>query len=252
MGDEMERVPIRKALQELISRASSADFQSRVETAERQRAAETRRRHEELRAVKRRTTLERSGLALLPKDLEMVLAKALDESDPVKVVRGWLLGVHAGRHAPRTLVLSGPLGVGKTLAAAELIAWGADVLDHGPADLRALSADPWPHVATSPDELARAFEPHRRDGRDRYIVEARILVLDDLGTEQHGRFAGAFAEVVNRRLSDPRALTLINSNLGREVIERRYDERTIDRLRDPLIAAWAESRGESLRTRRGA
>lgn len=128
------------------------------------------------------------------------------------LVRRWLTRASApvGGPVPQFLALCGPTGIGKTVAAA----WAIAEVGQG--------------IAISSTELMQA-----RKERAAALWGARILVLDDLGTEQDepGKFASALYDLINKRQRERWMLTLITSNLSRTALVARYDARTVQRIR---------------------
>ena len=151
-----------------------------------------------------------------------------DERQPaITFVKSW------GVEANSALVLSGPIGSGKTTAAA----WWAM---HRRPSTRFLRAA----------EFA-TMSRYDAEARQRW-ADARALVLDDLGTEYldaKGSFLVDLDELVDRFYAHRRPL-LITTNCTRDEFRRRYGERVYDRLRE--CGAWKSASGESLRRRRSS
>jgi DNA replication protein DnaC len=128
------------------------------------------------------------------------------------------------------LVLAGPKGCGKTVAAAR---WAlAQPIGKFPLFVRAAT------FATS----SRYGEEHRR------FVDSPDLVLDDLGAEYvdaKGSFLTDLDELVDTFYGAKRRRLLITTNIRVDDFARRYGERITDRLRER--GQWFESGGESLR-----
>lgn len=126
------------------------------------------------------------------------------------LVRQWLAS------AKPVLVLFGTVGVGKTVAAAS-----------------ALAAHPGRYT-----EAADACSLHRdRDRRDewRRLTRCELLVLDELGTEPNAAHAvETLQAIVNARQALPRR-TLIMGNLDGAAFAKRYDPRTVSRLRKQAV-----------------
>ncbi len=63
-----------------------------------------------------------------------------------------------------------------------------------------------------------------------FVLEADLLILDDLGAEFPTQFTSAtIYNIINSRMIEGRP-TIINSNLDMKTIEARYSERTVSRL----------------------
>lgn len=148
---------------------------------------------------------------------------ALDEEGREAIVRGQerpTRALHLVRQwlASRkpVLVLVGSVGIGKTVAAGH-----------------ALASRPGRYL-----EAPEACLLHRdRDGREawRRLIRCELLVIDELGTEPHaGMAAETLQAVINVRQALPRR-TLIMGNLSRLTLEKRYDARTVSRLRKHAV-----------------
>lgn len=201
------------AFASLRARFESAEFQSLLV------ARESAVREADLRMERnrRRVAVVASGVAVTPEDLESIVADTLEPTTALRYVRSWLTRAttpEPGRPAMRFLGLLGGTGIGKTVACA----WAIAKLGSG--------------VAVKAEELGRVLLGFKRDqaAADR-ILKARLLVIDDLGTEEMRGFSTALYESVDHRLSQAWALTAITSNLGLEAFEAKYESRTISRLR---------------------
>lgn len=161
-----------------------------------------------------------AGAAILSSDREAIVRGTLTTTHALRVVQAWH-GLYAGAGdslAARPefvpfLTLYGPTGRGKTVAAAWLLATEGGL-----------------YVSVA-ELCKRVTSSHWRDTpwADR-VLRSRVVVLDDVGTEQDDGRAAMF-EFVNRRQGLTRAMTLITSNLtGREDFLQRYEERTVRRL----------------------
>lgn len=128
------------------------------------------------------------------------------------------------------LILSGPKGVGKTVAAA----WWSLRRKAAPLFLRA--------------STFAASSRYNRDERERWMG-ASALVLDDLGAEYvdaKGSFLVDLDELVDVFYGDKRPL-LITTNCGAGAFKERYGERIADRIRE--CGAFFEWSGPSFRGR---
>lgn len=127
------------------------------------------------------------------------------------------------------VVISGPKGVGKTVAATW---WAAQRRDR---------------VQFVRASALLASSRYDREARDDLLSSA--LVLDDLGAEYadpKGSFAADLDELVDVFYASMRPL-LITTNCDRETFKDRYGERIADRLRE--CGRWISVTGESMRRR---
>jgi DNA replication protein DnaC len=128
------------------------------------------------------------------------------------------------------LVIAGPAGCGKTVAAT----WWAARQDHAPAFVRATTF--------------AASSRYDRDTRATWF-EASALVLDDLGAEYldaKGSFLVDLDELVDVFYGDRKPL-LITTNCSAIDFGRRYGERVVDRIRE--CAAFWSTDDKSMRSR---
>ncbi len=126
------------------------------------------------------------------------------------------------------LVLMGPVGTGKTLAACS---W-----------LRSWEGDGFMTAA----ELARW--PRYDMAAMKRLLEKGRLVVDDLGTEymdDKGNFLAVFDEFVNTRCANMKQ-TIITTNLAPEAFRARYGERITDRIVE--CGRFVSVAGESMRS----
>lgn len=174
-----------------------------------------------------------------------ILTNRCRDEKPLMRVRAWYAKRHPSNpdeqpSGPPWVFLCGPRGVGKTTAAAWVLARQRGVM----VTMSTLLADFAAWKRARPDErYASAFERHKR---------ASVFVLDELGMERD-RDADTAREamfaLVNARQSR-RTDTIVLTNLSREMLIARvregvYDERTHDRLRGLAVVLGFE--GESLR-----
>ncbi len=205
--------PVGAAFAALRARFDSPEFQALLEAREPAvREAEAR-----MERNRRRTAVVGSGIAVTPEDLEAIVADTLEDTRPLRYVRTWLTKAttpEPGKPAMRFLGMLGGTGIGKTVACA----WAIAKLGSG--------------ACVKAEELGRTLLGFKRDQAavDR-ILKARLLVIDDLGTEEMRGFATALYECVDHRLSQGWALTAITSNLEQTAFEAKYESRTVARLR---------------------
>lgn len=127
--------------------------------------------------------------------------------------------------APRSLLLLGPTGRGKSFAATWLVA------ELGATWIAATEC----RVAGWDDLRPKA-------------VDARVLVLDDLGREATDWSARELADVLELRHNRGR-LTVATSNLPSKRLLERYGERLASRWRDPRMTVTVDVLGPDLRLR---
>jgi chromosomal replication initiation ATPase DnaA len=216
IDDPMERV---NAL------AKDAAARAPTDPAPRPRQATTRR---ESTPEERSARLESSGIraAITPQDYDRIVRGRADAIFPTAALtktQHWFESFHREREAPYKpyLTLYGLTGRGKTLAGAWLIG------EEGGLYVEA-------------EELREVFVGgYRTEKRRELILQARVVVLDDLGTEDNDAHAQrAFYRFVNRRQGMSKGMTMITTNLAlvgpKERPElgllTRYDDRTTGRL----------------------
>lgn len=153
------------------------------------------------------------------------VARAASDTQPVRDVRAWSRVNRDG-----ILVLAGPKGTGKTVAAT---VWALEQ-SFQPVFMRA----------------AAFASSSRYDRESRQLWEgAHGLVLDDLGAEYSdakGSFVADLDELVDVFYAAKRTL-LITTNLLPDDFRRRYGERIVDRFAE--CGTWITCTGPSLRGR---
>lgn len=179
----------------------------------------------------------RMAIAGVP-DLAIQHSRAPEDTEATRAARQFLQGTQT------FLVLCGERGLGKTTAAAVVV---REYLRRDALTSRPTSADP---PAPALFERATSFaRMSAYDAEDRRYFEslcrARLLVLDDVGTETLAGVATALLdELVDTRYGHRRRM-VITSNLSPAAIRARYGERIADRLRESgLVVALA---GASMR-----
>lgn len=199
------------------------------------------REEQQRRAVaeyRRRERVHALDAPLRPRDVEMLLRRELDESEPLAVVKAWARGLRDGS-APPFLILSGSAGVGKTLAAC---CW----LTHAPAGQER-------GVYVRMRDLAESFTADYGEPSDAWRKAMRTpwLVVDEMSHErterQLNRGRDVVFELLDRR-GTGRHATILISNETVDGLIRRYgenDQRMAGRLRADALAV--EFTGESLR-----
>lgn len=160
-------------------------------------------------------------------DILALRAPRLDESVALAAAKRFLGAPQQA--ALRFLLLSGGVGVGKTLAASYVVRDEARRFDwNGQAS---------GGVAVEPIQFVRAGELTRIDSRDRLdtqrldgMAKCRLLVVDDAGDEGGPIGRGALAETLLRRDAGARR-TVITTNLTLEKFAEIYGGALVDRIR---------------------
>jgi DNA replication protein DnaC len=194
--------------------------------------AELRAREERMR---REALLAEASPAITPEDIAAIVDGKLKKTKSLGHVRQWLeiaWGTRESRtgRPVRFLALVGAVGVGKTVAAAYALAHEPGLYVTAEELRRRLCSSNW-----------RDFDWQAR------VLRARLVVVDDLGAESREGSREALFELVNRRMGEERALTLLTGNLTESELIERYDARTIDRLQ--YVGIIVEIAGESMRKR---
>ncbi len=203
---------------------------SPVETVSRLEAA-TRRRFEEL---------TRWGLPY--REVLLVMGhdqKPLRETEAVAAARSFLRDAATGGN--NILVLAGPVGVGKTVAAVYVADTADPVLKFG---MRwSESQRPiFRHVT----ELVAMGLYDDKEVRAQ-LAASKVTVLDDLGVEyqdKSGVYLSFLDWLLDRRYGSG-GFTVLTTNLAAEKFREQYGERIYDRLRER--ASWCDIVHESLR-----
>lgn len=154
----------------------------------------------------RSRALEAAEPSLTDEDLRLLISDTADLTAPLRAVHGFM-----SSPAP-LLVLHGGIGTGKTLAACKAIAMRGG------------------HFVSAMD-LAGIFTSYQRIGRKEELLQARVLVVDDIGQElDASRLTPILTELINRRRSHGRR-TIWTSNLSPDDIRLRYaDDRLWSRV----------------------
>lgn len=166
----------------------------------------------------------RQRLELVPLREREILRAGRDKSPPLKntaalaAVREWL----AASPRPALLMLAGPTGIGKTVAACYAIAKLGGM-------------------------YARSYALTRPGFDIDAAQAAEVLVLDQSGREHVGPSAfgmAALEEIIDGRYAS-RLPTILVCNLTREQWESRYDDIIAERMRGD--GQWVQLDGDSLR-----
>jgi DNA replication protein DnaC len=146
---------------------------------------------------------------------------------------------------PNILVLAGPKGVGKTCA-------GVYVADVADPPLRfglrwSEKQHPIFRHVTDLSAMGLFDRDAKEDARRQQLVTAKVVVLDDLGTEYQdkgGLFLALLDWFLDKRYGSG-GITVVTTNLGAEEFRAAYGERIYDRLVERC--AWRDINHESLR-----
>jgi DNA replication protein DnaC len=144
-------------------------------------------------------------------------------------------------YACTCLVLSGGVGVGKTVAAACAARYLC--VEASTDEVRFYSAG---------SLISRLLDPATRSEAMRAAVEADELLVDDVGSsylKRDGLAVGLFEEIVIAREAD-QAPMFITTNLGPEHFRAVLGARVYDRIRGPW-GRWVDVDGPSRRRKRG-
>lgn len=154
----------------------------------------------------------------------------------------FLTEAHGGR--ANMVVLAGPVGTGKTVAAVSMLESGDPRLPFG----KAWGNEAGPMFLHATELLAMGL--YDEDEKRRQIKLSKAVVLDDLGAEYmdgKGVWQCFIDWFINAR-SGAAGFTAITTNLPSEIFRQRYGERTFDRLRE--VAMWFDVVGPSMRAPR--
>jgi len=159
---------------------------------------------------------------------EAIVGGRLRPTEALRAVRSWW----SHRETPWAIV-SGPRDVGKSVAAAALLA------EHD-------------GLWMSSNEVVQAFagmfgESLAQQARAK---GAGLLTIDELGVEDDpARMLGALLQLLNARASTRRTPVLATTNLTLELLLRRYPEPRLQSRINELVT-WVPVHGESLRPSR--
>lgn len=204
---------------ETVWDAETCDWVPRMELAKR---ALARQRRETERKF------EESGCAVTDTVLAALRAEKLNTTDATDALAQWW-GQRRKLEKP-WLVLSGPAGVGKTVAVAHML-WTL-----GGRFVRA-------------DELVRLFASMFGDQYDKQqeLRDAGSLVIDDVGGElDQTRMLPALLDLLDSRKSAYNRPTIVTTNLSKKDFAERYkNERLMSRMAESVH--WVSLTGEDLR-----
>lgn len=159
---------------------------------------------------------ELTGRGIPDKCAQRIARSGIEETKAVK----------ACRRDERIVVLSGPPGVGKTVAASEAAMGGQFI---------------------KAAKLARTS--YYDDAAMQNLERPAMLVIDDLGTEYNdakGMFTAILDSLIDTRYA-ANLRTVITTNLNAKAFTERYGERVVDRIRE--AGSFVELAGNSMRRR---
>jgi DNA replication protein DnaC len=162
------------------------------------------------------------------------VARRADETQPavVSLMRWYEELESAARAAGAIALLSGPVGVGKSIAAA---LWAIRFATPSFSAMATRRGGPM-----ASDHFAWISAPafirlSRFNDTYEHVLATEDLVLDDLGSEyldDKGLATAAMDELIDRRYSNAGATTIITTNVRAKDLAGRYGERVADRLRE--------------------
>lgn len=183
--------------------------------------------------ARRASLLDTAAPPITAEDRRRIMNDHPRETLAIRAVKRWLERHSQSRPPkppPRMLVLLGPVGTGKTVAAAY-----------------ALAREPGRYV-TARDLSVRFNGDWRNAEWCHALRRTRLLVIDDLGAETADS-REAVQELINDR-QVAGALTIFTGNLSPAQFLERIGARAADRINQ--IGAIVECKGPSMRQRRGA
>lgn len=193
------------------------------------------------RHAERFSRLERYGVpyreALLVMD-EDPAGEAFVDTPSIVFARSFLQHADAGRR--NVLVISGPVGTGKTVASVFVIDTAAPPLRYG----RTWGAAP--RMFRQASDLV-ALGLYEKDDVRAALASAPVLVMDDLGAEyvdKSGVYLCFLDWLLDKRYGGA-GYTVLTTNLDASAFRAEYGERLYDRLRHR--ADWYDVAGKSLR-----
>lgn len=179
----------------------------------------------------------------VPPQETVLLLNRLKETVALGFVKQWVIDAHKPE-GPTMLVMAGPKGVGKTIAAAYAMFYSEPPLPYG-GKWKTEQAPRFRHVADIAEMgLYGSDEVKKQRGE---LKHTRALVVDDLGAEVASEhFLALFDSIVDARYGSM-GHTIFTTNLTVEQFSRRYGDRVYDRIRGR--GDWFDVDHESLRGR---
>jgi DNA replication protein DnaC len=222
-GERMRRGGDYFAWWERLSNVERARYHAELAEHERDvRIAEARQREEAARLDRENRIHELKRRGVPSKDRARIV-DGLDDTPALAAARAF--SDSGDKHL---LVLAGPAGVGKSVAAAWLVATHA-------------------RSAIFIDQSRLVRKSRYADSDMAPLEDVSLLAIDDLGSEyldERGSFLTSIDGLINARYSEERP-TVITTNLSSARFMMRYGERISDRIRE--VGRFIEFRGPSLR-----
>lgn len=239
-----EPVPVAEALEDLQAVIARAMQSSSLEQ-------ERQRKEREQRAVLLRERAEAKRQAWWRSDVQSItdglivaedVFQRLKATQALAAVKRWLLA-----NDGRALCLSGPVGCGKSLAAAWAVkrwceprieeCWNPEHTERVPRVVRGERVS-W----LRPNDLVSAVL-HEYDANAPRLH--RYVVVDDLGRERRPDFQEALATLLEQRSRR----IVFTTNLTHAEMRERYEPRVVERIDHQV--QWSDVQGASLRRRGG-
>jgi DNA replication protein DnaC len=204
--------------------------QARVADIERAQQVDRAARHAAFESAQVRDSryqrLRDAGVEVTDAVERMLLDHELRDTDAIKSVRHWF-----ERRQEPWMVLAGPVGCGKSVAAAAAVAYGPTAL--------------W----LRSDALCRVFSSNYSEQRElqERVRTISLLVVDDLGAEPDpARMLLVLFDLLDARKSARRRPTIVTTNATRRALLERYPE---PRLTSRLVESvqWFGLTGPDLR-----
>jgi DNA replication protein DnaC len=177
-------------------------------------------------------------------EVKLVMRGQLIDTPAMGFVKEWVAAAQRD-DGPTMLVLAGPKGVGKTVAAVYAM---MTTQPPPPAASSAWPAERNPRFRHVSDvaELGLWGEEANRKARGE-LKQCKVLVIDDVGAEYMSEaFLAAWDSLVNARYGSI-GHTIFTTNLTHEKFALRYGDRVYDRIRGR--GEWYDIDGESMRGR---
>lgn len=166
------------------------------------------------------TRLREAGV---PKRFRAILAVDLRPTDGLRAARDYTADLDGHVADGQGLILRGPVGVGKTVAALHIV---------GECAQRSVPA--WfARCSSLLDDISasgRFSQGSKFDELRLRLEKAVVLVLDDFGQERGDSWAERQLETIIARRYDDQLPVVVTTNLTGEEMAGKYSERILDRL----------------------
>ena len=215
-----------------VQKALELGFPSVEAMREAKRQEEAFSRQETAIREIREEIVNRLGGRLSDAAAAALLSGAIEATDAVQAVRAWADSL-SGQDARPVLVLSGPPGTGKTIAALSFLSSLSD-------------RRRWQFARAV--RLGSMFERWSNDAPGEALdIDVPVLIVDDLGQEplSDRRVIPAIHEILDARKSARRMATIITTNLTIAEAKSRYPDPDISRLAES--ADWISLSGPDMR-----